>query len=74
MLLSRALKLLPCLLALAGCVASPAALGLTGAVPPAPPRHPDDATVTSPGLPGPGGTYGSDMPATTGAGRYYGTP
>jgi len=66
--------LLLCLLALGGCSLSPRALGLTGAVPPSPPRHADDATVTAPGLPDPGGTYGSGTYGTTGSGRYYSTP
>ena len=65
--------LLLCLLALGGCALSPRALGLTGAVPPSPPRHADDATVTAPGLPDPGG-YGGGNGATAGTGRSYGTP
>ena len=67
-------QLLLCLLALGGCALSPRALGLTGAVPPSPPQHADDATVTAPGLPDPGGTYGGGMATTAGSGRYYGTP
>ncbi|MDE2005883.1 MAG: hypothetical protein KGI51_04895 [Rhodospirillales bacterium] len=69
----RRLTPIALLLLLAGCAASPEALGLTGAAPPAPPRHPDDATVTLPGLPTPGG-YGTPATGTTGTGRYFGTP
>ena len=55
---------LACLLALSACAADTRALGLTGAVPPTPPRARSDATVGLPGLPEPAGT----------GGRYYGQP
>ncbi len=61
---------------LAGCAASPTALGLTGAQPQTPPGEPQDSTVGLPGLPEPGGyqSTGFGMPVGIGGGRYYGTP
>ncbi len=74
-MMSRLIPLLV-LAGLAGCSASPQALGLTGAQPGTPPRPADDSTVGLPGLPSPGGGGPSGFGTTsaTFGPRYYGTP
>ena len=66
--------LLLALIGLAGCAATPQALGLTGGRPPQPPAAPSDATVGMPGLPQPASSGDSGMAPTTGTGIYSGTP
>jgi hypothetical protein len=59
------------LLALAGCTATPADLGITGPAAPVPPRLLDDGTVDRPGLPDVGTGYGPSARPSTSGGRYF---
>ncbi|MDE2580530.1 MAG: hypothetical protein KGL52_02750 [Rhodospirillales bacterium] len=74
--MARRLSVLVLLIGLAGCGASPRALGLTGAQPKVPPSPAGDSTLSVPGLPQPGGAAATGLsPDGTGTGvRYYGSP
>jgi hypothetical protein len=59
-------------LGLACCSASPASLGITGpGAPPPPPPAPDDSTITVPGIPDPGASYGPSIGPIPSNGRYF---
>jgi hypothetical protein len=59
-------------LASAGCGATPASLGITGpGAPPPPPAAPDDSTISSPGIPDPGASYGPSIGPIPSSGRYF---
>jgi hypothetical protein len=60
------------LLLLAGCGENPAALGITGAPIPAPPPDPGEAQTGITGAPMTGTQYAPNMPANTGAGKFWG--
>jgi len=57
-------------LALTGCAASPASLGITGPAPLSPPPAVDDSVIGQPGVPDTNG-YGPSMVPSTGGGRYF---
>ena len=57
---------------LAACAADPAALGITGAVAPAPFVDPGEASTGIAGAPATGTVYGPSVTPNTGAGRYWG--
>lgn len=58
-------------LALVGCDATPASLGITGPSPPKLPTTIDDRTILAPGVPDPGNSYGPSVTPSTSGGRYY---
>jgi hypothetical protein len=60
------------LLSLAGCAANPAALGITGAPMPTPPPDPGETQTGIPGAPQTGTQYAPNLPANTGAGKFWG--
>jgi hypothetical protein len=60
------------LLLLAGCGANPAALGITGAPIPAPPPDPGETQTGITGAPMTGTQYAPNIPANTGAGKFWG--
>jgi hypothetical protein len=66
----RALTLIAAL-AMAGCNATPASLGITGPAPPAPQPTVDDSTILAPGLPDPGSGYGPSVGPNPTQGRYF---
>jgi hypothetical protein len=57
--------------AMAGCSASPQALGLTGAPQQPPPRTPGDNVIANPGT-APQGPFNPTIVPSTGSGQYYG--
>lgn len=57
--------------AMAGCSASPQALGLTGASQPTPPQAQGDSVIATPGT-APQGPYNPTVVPSTGSGGYYG--
>ncbi len=58
---------------LAGCAATPASLGLTGAGLATPPPQASDADLGIPGVyEGSGGLYAPSLVPNTGGGRYFG--
>ena len=64
-----------CVLLLGGltaCGSSPQSLGLTGAVPVAPPEAQGDNVISDPGAPQGNATFNPSVLPTTGGGRYYG--
>lgn len=60
------------LVLLAGCGANPAALGITGAPVPSPPPDPGETETGIPGAPSHGTQYAPNLPANTGAGKFWG--
>jgi hypothetical protein len=60
------------LLLLAACGANPAALGITGAPIPTPPPDPGETQTGIPGAPQTGTQYAPNLPANTGAGKFWG--
>lgn len=64
--------LLTLLFSLAACGASPAALGITGAPLPTPPPDPGETQTGIQGAPIHGTEYAPNLPANTGAGRFWG--
>lgn len=68
-------RLLCCLLLLGGltaCGSSPQSLGITGALPVAPPEPGGDNVIRDPGAPQGNADYNPSVLPTTGGGRYYG--
>jgi len=59
-------------LLLAGCGTNPAALGLTGAPILNPPPDPGETQTGIPGAPQTGTQYAPNLPANTGAGKFWG--
>jgi hypothetical protein len=66
------LILLTLLLLLAACGTNPAALGITGAAIQTPPADPGETQTGIPGAPLTGTQYAPNLPANTGAGKYWG--
>jgi hypothetical protein len=60
------------LLGLAGCDANPAALGITGPPMAEPPPDPGEVQTGIPGSPQTGTQYAPNLPANTGAGKFWG--
>ena len=58
-------------LALAGCEAPPASLGISGPARLQPPAELDDSTIVNPGMPDAGNGYGPSIAPSTGGGRYF---
>jgi hypothetical protein len=64
--------ILSLLLFLAGCGVHPAQLGITGAPMAEPPPDPGEVQTGIPGSPLTGTQYAPNLPANTGAGKFWG--